>query len=118
MEIGKYRNKAANTRARTLLDRNERKIRLHAAKYRDAHAALLKYHGDDTSSFEWEELKQEDIWCMEDPEALEKRAMNAMPGESKHKLLWIWMAAASGAEGDAHMHDGEHVLFYSFIFGN
>ena len=112
------RHQAANTRARALLDRNERKIRLHAAKYRDARAALLKYHSDDTSSFEWEELKQEDIRCMEDLKALEKCAMNATPGESKRKLSWIWMAAASGAEGDAHMHDGEHVLFYSFIFGN
>jgi hypothetical protein len=36
---------------------------------------------------------------MEDPDALEKRAMKAtkpMLGESKHKLSWIWMAAAQG----------------------
>jgi hypothetical protein len=108
------RHQAANTRARALLDRNERKIRLHAAKYRDARAALLRqHHSDDASCFEWEELKQEDIRCMEDSEALEKRAMNATPGESKRKLSWIWMAAARGAEDDARMHDGkQHFLFY------
>jgi hypothetical protein len=71
------RHQAATTRARSLLDRNERKIRLHAAKYRDARAALFRLHGDDVSSFEWEELKEEDIRCMEDPDALEKRAMKA-----------------------------------------
>ena len=104
------RHQAATTRARALLNRNERKIRLHATKYRDARAALLRYHGDDVSTFEWEELKQEDIRCMEDPEALEKRAMNATLGESRRKLSWIWMAAAQGAEGDAQMHDGTLVL--------
>ena len=104
------RHQAATTRARALLNRNERKIRLHATKYRDARAALLRTHGDDVSSFEWEELKQEDIRCMEDPDALEKRAVNATLGESRRKLSWIWMAAAQGAEGDARMHDGILVL--------
>ena len=108
------RHQAATTRARALLDRNERKIRLHAAKYRDARAALLRYHGDDESNFEWEELKQEDIRCMEDPDALEKRAMKATKptlGESKRKLSWIWMAAAQGANSDSRMHDGaEHFI--------
>ena len=101
------RHQAANTRARALLDRNERKIRLHALKYRDARAALLRHH-DDASTFEWEELKQEDIRCMEDPDDLERRAKKATPGESRRKLSWIWMAAAQGAEGDTGMHDGEH----------
>lgn len=106
------RHQAANTQAHALLDWNERKIHLHAAKYRDAHAALLRQHnGEDMSCFEWEELKQEDIWCMEDPEALKKRAMNATPGESKCKLSWIWMAAARGAEGDVCMHDGKQISF-------
>lgn len=108
------RHQAATTRARALLDRNERKIRLHAEKYRDARAALLRQH-DDASSFEWEELKQEDIRCMEDPDALEKRAMKATPGESRRKLSWIWMAAAQGAEGDDRMHDGEPCLFILFF---
>jgi hypothetical protein len=77
----------------------------------------LRHHGDDLSSFEWGELKQEDIRCMEDPDALEKRATNATLGESRRKLSWIWMAAARGAEGDARMHDGKqlcHFLFTSY----
>ena len=89
-------HQAATTQAHALLDRNEHKIRLHAAKYWDARAALLRYQGDDELSFEWEELKQEDIQCMEDPNALEKHAMKAskpMLGESRCKLSWIWMAA-------------------------
>jgi hypothetical protein len=117
------RHQGATTRARALLNRNERKIRLHATKYRDARAALLRLHGDDVSSFEWEELKQTDIQCMEDPEALEKRAealekraMNATPGESRRKLSWIWMAAGRGTDVDARMHDGALVHFFSIPY--
>jgi hypothetical protein len=99
------RHQAATTRARALLDRNERKIWLHAAKYRDARAALLRHH-DDASNFEWEELKQEDIRCMEDSDALEKHQSKATLGESRRKLSWIWMGAAQGAS-DARMHDGK-----------
>jgi hypothetical protein len=133
------RHQAANTRARALLDRNERKIRLHAAKYRDARAALLRMHGDNVSPFPWEELKQEDIRCMEDSEALEKRANKEVereayraeqegadtsdiygnkttPGEGRRTLSWIWMAAASnGAEAELHMHDGESQFFIALI---
>jgi hypothetical protein len=115
------RHQAANTRGRALLDRNERKIRLHAAKYRDARAALLRIYEGDLSGFEWEELKQEDIRCMEDSEALEKRANKETEREAlrrghgkemvtlggKRMLSWIWMAAASGSEVDAQMHGGE-----------
>ena len=79
-------HQAVNTWACALLDQNEWKIRLQALKYRDACAALLRHH-DDMSIFEWEELKQEDIWCMEDPDNLEKCAKKAVPGESRHKLL-------------------------------
>lgn len=126
------RHQAANTRARALLDRNERKIRLHAAKYRDARAALLRIHGDNVSGFAWDELKQEDIRCMEDSEALEKRANKEVeahraeqedadafdiygdkttPGEGRRTLSWIWMAAASkGAGAELQMHDGESLL--------
>ena len=75
-------------------------------KYRDAHLALLRFHGDDMSSFKWEELKQED------PDTLKKCAMNAMLGESRRKLSWIWMATTQGAKGDARMYDGKWVLFY------
>lgn len=105
-------HQAANTRACTLFNGNKSKIRLHAEKYRDARAALLRQHnGEDTSCFKWKELKQEDIQCMEDPEALKKCAMNATPGESMHKLSWIWMAATRGAEDDARMHDGKQISF-------
>ena len=103
------RHQAATTRARALLEWNKRKIWLHAAKYKDAHAALLRHH-DNTSSFEWEELKPEDIRCMEDPDNFEKReAKRATLGESRRKLSWIWMATAPGSKGDsdARMHDGE-----------
>jgi hypothetical protein len=99
------RHQGATTRACALLNRNEHKIHLYATKYRDVRAALLKLHGDNVSSFEWEELKQTDIRCMEDPEALEKHAMNATPGESRCKLSWIWMAAGRGADVDARIHD-------------
>lgn len=111
-------HQAANTQAHVLLDQNKRKIQLHAVKYRDVRVALLRFHGDNMSSFEWEELKQEDIQCMEDPDALEKHAMNATPGESKHKLSWIWMAVAQGTEGNARMYDSKWVYFIFSLVTN
>ena len=47
---------------------------------------------------------------MEDPDNFKKHeAKRAMLGESRRKLLWIWMATALGSKGDsdAQMHDGE-----------
>ena len=126
-------HQAANTRARSLLDQNECKIWHYAAKYRDARSALLRTHGS-VLAFNWEELKPEDIQCMEDPEALEKRANKEVecealrarqggantagkkttPGEGKCRLSWIWLAAASSGS-EVEMHESELLFFFDTL---
>jgi hypothetical protein len=66
------RYQGANTRARSLIDRNDAKIKAHAAKYRDAREALMKLQGADEATFGWRILEDRDIRCMEDPEKLDK----------------------------------------------
>ncbi|KAJ7681054.1 hypothetical protein DFH06DRAFT_1265705 [Mycena polygramma] len=67
------RNQGPNTRARSLVNRNESKIRLHSEKYQMAWEAKHKLAGGDASKVGWRLLRQEDIRCMEDPEEREKR---------------------------------------------
>jgi hypothetical protein len=66
------RYQGANTRARSLIDRNDAKIKVHAAKYRDAREALMKLQGADEVTFGWRKLEDKDIRCMEDPEKLDQ----------------------------------------------
>ncbi|KAJ7642651.1 hypothetical protein DFH06DRAFT_999477, partial [Mycena polygramma] len=62
------RNQGANTRSRTLVARNESKIRLHSEKYQAAWNALRLLQGGDASKVGWRKLKKEDIRLMEDQE--------------------------------------------------
>ena len=55
----------------SLLDSNERKVQLHAARYRVAHQAKIRLVGDGMVG--WRKLEDQDIRCMEDEEALRKR---------------------------------------------
>ncbi|KAJ7485477.1 hypothetical protein FB451DRAFT_1392216 [Mycena latifolia] len=62
-----------NTRSRTIVARNESKIRLHSEKFQMAWAALLKITGDE-AKVGWPKLKKEDIRCMQDQEELSRNA--------------------------------------------
>lgn len=68
------RHQGPSTRARSLITRNDLKIRQLTVKYQAARAALLLLSGGDESTLEWEVLKEEDVRCMEDSEELVKRA--------------------------------------------
>ncbi|KAJ7805644.1 hypothetical protein B0H13DRAFT_1670300 [Mycena leptocephala] len=108
------RHQGANTRSRTIVARNESKIRLHSEKYQTAWEALRRLNGGDESMVGWRVLKKDDIRCMEDQEDLRKkvkdrerqrerwqkknselRAHGLLPSE--RQVSWIWTIA--GTEG-------------------
>ncbi|KAJ6458082.1 hypothetical protein C8R47DRAFT_995450, partial [Mycena vitilis] len=68
------RNQGANTRSRTIVLRNESKIRLHSEKFQMAWEAKRRLAGGDATKVGWRMLQKEDIRCMEDAEDLEKDA--------------------------------------------
>jgi hypothetical protein len=66
------RHQGANTRSRTLVARNESKIRLHSEKYQAAWNGIRLLNGGDVSRVGWRQLRKEDIHTMEDPEELSR----------------------------------------------
>ncbi|KAJ8469822.1 hypothetical protein ONZ45_g16756 [Pleurotus djamor] len=78
------RHQHANTRARTLITRNEEKIKEQTDKYRAAWKALRSLPSL-PSDGEWPELKNEDIRCMDDPDSFDKRhTREALRTEHRH----------------------------------
>ncbi|KAJ7668824.1 hypothetical protein B0H14DRAFT_3102493 [Mycena olivaceomarginata] len=69
------RHQGATTRSRTIVNRNETKIRLHSEKYQAAWSALLAAAGRNVSQVGWRRLVREDIRCMEDPTDLVTKEM-------------------------------------------
>jgi hypothetical protein len=67
------RHQGTNTRLRTIIARNESKIRLHSEKYQTAWEALRKLHGGDETMVGWRALRRDDIRLMEDKEDLRKK---------------------------------------------
>lgn len=68
------RHQGMNTRSRTIVARNEMKIRLHSEKFQMAWQARLRIAGGDKTLVGWPQLKKEDIWCMQDAEELSRNA--------------------------------------------
>ncbi|KAJ7078749.1 hypothetical protein B0H15DRAFT_954431 [Mycena belliarum] len=68
------RHQGSNTRARTIVTRNETKIRLQSEKYQAAWEAMRALNGGDTRKVGWHVLKRADIRCMQDKEDLAKKA--------------------------------------------
>ncbi|KAJ7839295.1 hypothetical protein B0H13DRAFT_2239609 [Mycena leptocephala] len=68
------RHQGANTRARTIVFRNESKIRLQSEKYQMAWKAKVALGGGDEGSVGWRKLRKEDICLMEDAEELTRKA--------------------------------------------
>ncbi|KAJ7713790.1 hypothetical protein B0H16DRAFT_1478367 [Mycena metata] len=64
------RHQGATTRSRTIVTRNESKIRLHSEKYQAAWNAMLVVAGGDPSKVGWRKLRKGDIRCMEDADDL------------------------------------------------
>ncbi|KAJ7886239.1 hypothetical protein B0H14DRAFT_2243953, partial [Mycena olivaceomarginata] len=72
------RHQGANTRSRTLVERNESKIRLQSEKYQMAWEARLRLADGDRDAVGWRVLRPEDVRCMEDAEELAR-------GEAKRR---------------------------------
>ncbi|KAJ7713255.1 hypothetical protein DFH07DRAFT_714787, partial [Mycena maculata] len=116
------RHQGATTKSRSLVARNESKIRLHSEKYQAAWAAQVSLAGGEESEVGWRKLKKADIRCMEDAEEVSKDAqrkrdraarrlarehrwrMNGdepgtsrtgggMGAENRRTVSWIWMGA-------------------------
>jgi hypothetical protein len=68
------RHQGANTRSRTIVARNESKIRLHSEKYQMAWEAKRLLANGSASEVGWRRLRKEDIRCMEDAEELKSAA--------------------------------------------
>jgi hypothetical protein len=77
------RHQGATTRARSIVDRNEVKIRLHSEKYQMAWEAMLRLANGDVSALGWERLRKEDIRCMEDAEELARTAEQRQARENR-----------------------------------
>ncbi|KAJ7315615.1 hypothetical protein DFH08DRAFT_820537 [Mycena albidolilacea] len=125
------RHQGATTRARSIVNRNELKIRLHSEKYQVAWNALWVNAGQDERLVGWKKLRKEDIRCMEDVKDLAakevKRRKAKVPAwlnaeeeegdgdgegddaegrvrESRREVSWIWMG--TGTTGtDAELED-------------
>ncbi|KAJ7720540.1 hypothetical protein B0H16DRAFT_1336023 [Mycena metata] len=113
------RHQGPNTRSRTIVTRNESKIRLHSEKYQAAWEALRRLNKGEVT---WRQLRRRDIRLLEDPEELSKRQLRqerredededgdgdgervARGGESVREISWIWSVA--GTQGtDADLED-------------
>ncbi|KAJ7800235.1 hypothetical protein B0H14DRAFT_2387450 [Mycena olivaceomarginata] len=68
------RHQGMNTRSRTIVARNESKVRLHSEKFQMAWQARLRIAGGDVSKVGWPQLKKEDIRCMQDAEEVSRNA--------------------------------------------
>ncbi|KAJ7617937.1 hypothetical protein FB45DRAFT_872384 [Roridomyces roridus] len=67
------RHQAQNTRSRTLVAKNESKIRGHSEKFQMAWQARLSLAGGDEAAVGWPKLRKVDIRCMENPDDLAKK---------------------------------------------
>ncbi|KAJ7865989.1 hypothetical protein B0H13DRAFT_1636845, partial [Mycena leptocephala] len=68
------RHQGANTRSRTIVARNEGKIRLHSEKFQMAWEAIRLLSPDgDPLKVGWPKLKADDIRCMEDTEDIREK---------------------------------------------
>ncbi|KAJ7900467.1 hypothetical protein B0H13DRAFT_2336571 [Mycena leptocephala] len=78
-------HQGANTRARTIVTRNESKIRLHSEKYQMAWEAKRRLVGGDANEVGWCLLRKEDIRCMEDAEELSRGAEKRNAQEARRR---------------------------------
>ncbi|KAJ7150418.1 hypothetical protein C8R46DRAFT_1043775 [Mycena filopes] len=80
---GHSRHQGSNTRASTIVARNESKIRLHSEKYQMAWNALRRLNEDNGEMVGWRMLRREDIRCMSSIEDLQKKAKSKKARQSK-----------------------------------
>jgi hypothetical protein len=97
------RHQGPNTRARSLINRNDLKIRQFTMKYQAARVALLALNGDDEATLGWELLKEDDVRCMEDSEELEKRAKREQARQLRRERAARNQSLAEDADADNYV---------------
>ncbi|KDQ24433.1 hypothetical protein PLEOSDRAFT_1078555 [Pleurotus ostreatus PC15] len=99
------RHQAANTRARTLINRNESKIKLQALKYETSRSALKALAGGDEKGLKWPALRPEHIRCMEDPDTTKKKEADLLSRlAQKYEHTWTGIGGnIDDAESDADL---------------
>ncbi|KAJ7714051.1 hypothetical protein DFH07DRAFT_974574 [Mycena maculata] len=120
------RNQGPNTRARTTVERNEMKIRLHSEKYQMAWEAKRRLVGGDPARVGWRLLMAEDIRCMEDAAELARGADKRMAQEARRREREQALRTAGEllplteveqvAEGERAARGGENVGKVSWIW--
>lgn len=109
------RHQGANTRTRTLINRNEDKIRLQVDRYRRAWEALQQLSedsGSDRMPVDLQELKQEHVRCMEDPDSLTKKHVRRLRRMERGREDVITVSNEERTSGDEEDEDeeGEQVV--------
>ncbi|KAF7319064.1 CxC2 domain-containing protein [Mycena chlorophos] len=102
------RHQAMNTRSRTLVNRNESKLKSHTDKYQMSWAAVAAVLGPDGVGPGFRRLLKADIRCMEDPEALpaqKARELEKESGGSLRKRSASRWANAQKDEGGTALED-------------
>ncbi|KAJ7745627.1 hypothetical protein B0H14DRAFT_3514464 [Mycena olivaceomarginata] len=79
------RHQGATTRSRTIVTRNELKIRAHSKKYQAAWNALFEGAGRDESQVGWKRLRKGDIRCMEDADDLRQKEKKRKRAQERRK---------------------------------
>ncbi|KAJ7029947.1 hypothetical protein C8F04DRAFT_1264290 [Mycena alexandri] len=117
------RNQGANTRSRTIVSRNESKIRLHSEKYQMAWAAKCQLANGDRSKVGFQVLRKEDIRCMEDAEELLRDAGKRRAQEERRRQREDTLRATrelpsltAEEEGERAARGGENVREVSWIW--
>ncbi|KAJ7085995.1 hypothetical protein B0H15DRAFT_923193 [Mycena belliarum] len=80
------RHQGPNTRARTIVTRNEVKVRLNSEKYQCAWEALRLLYGGDERKVGWRALRRPDIRCMEDSEDLRRKERRRKAGLKRRRV--------------------------------
>jgi hypothetical protein len=112
------RGQGATTRARTIVGRNELKIRLHSERYQSAWDALFAMTGGIEGAVGWKKLRKADIRCMEDAEDVRRKEKRRAHAKERHKRKFqelldhgvevpAWAQEASEEEDDAGEDAGE-----------
>ena len=107
------RHQRPNTRARSIIENNEQRIKTYSAKYRAARVAKLALTGPGDWEMTWRKLEDQDIRTMladDDPanaKNTETGEQNILLSEGRRLTSWIWMGADRDTTNAAGMQDGE-----------
>lgn len=121
------RHQGMSTRARSIIDLNEIKIKILRDRYNIARAALISLKGEE--NVQWRFIADEDVRCLEDREVDERRQQWALqrekrqnknlensiegaaaPGEGFRKVSWIWESTGPDAALTPGLHEGGHFV--------